>query len=152
MDVSRLSRSELIAAFGGILLLVGIFLPWYVPNTENRNAIVAGSREAVSAWDAHSLLRFLLLAAAMAPLILAYIVIRDHELSWPRGEMTAVVAMAALGLVLYSGVVTRPGEPRAQISLQLGWFLAVVGIVLMLVGGATRAAEVERARKPPGVL
>jgi hypothetical protein len=57
-----------------------------------------------------------------------------------------------LGLVLYSGIVSRPGEPRAQISLQIGWFLAVVGIVLMMVGGAKRAAEVERARKPPGVL
>jgi hypothetical protein len=26
------------------------------------------------------------------------------------------------------------------------------GIVLMMVGGAKRATEVERARKPPGVL
>jgi hypothetical protein len=30
--------------------------------------------------------------------------------------------------------------------------LAVIGIVLMMIGGAKRAAEVERARKPPGVL
>ena len=63
MHPSKLSRSEWIAVAGGLLLLVGIFLPWYVPNTENRNAIVAGSREAVSAWEAHSMLRFLLLAA-----------------------------------------------------------------------------------------
>ena len=55
MDLSKLSRSEWIAVAGGLLLLVGIFLPWYVPNSENRNAIVAGSREAVSAWEAHSL-------------------------------------------------------------------------------------------------
>jgi hypothetical protein len=80
MDLSRLSRSELIAALGGLMLLVGVFLPWYVPNTENRNAIVAGSREAVSAWQAHSLLRYLFLAAAIAPLILTYIVLRQHEL------------------------------------------------------------------------
>jgi vacuolar-type H+-ATPase subunit I/STV1 len=60
--------------------------------------------------------------------------------------------MAALGLVLYSGVVSRPGEPRSEIGLQLGWFLALLGIVLMIVGGAKRAAEVERRRKPPGVL
>jgi hypothetical protein len=152
MDVSRLSRSELIAAFGGILLLVGIFLPWYVPNTENRNAIVAGSREAVSAWDAHSLLRFLLIAAAVAPLILAWIVMRDHELSWPRGEMTAVVAIAAFGLVAYTGFLDRPGAPSGSISLQPGFYGALLGTILMIVGGAMTAGQNERVRKPPGVL
>jgi hypothetical protein len=66
--------------------------------------------------------------------------------------MTAVVAMAALGLVLYNGIVTRPGEPRSEIGLQIGWFLALLGIILMMVGGAKRATEVERKRKPPGVF
>ena len=152
MHPSRLSRSELIAALGGILLLVGVFLPWYVPNTDNPNAVVAGSREAVSAWEAHSLLRFLLLAAAIAPLILAYIVIRDHELSWPRGEMTAVVAIAAFGIIGYIGVIDRPGEPPGEIALGLGWFLSMAGVILMAVGGAMRAGSSERPRKPPGVL
>jgi hypothetical protein len=151
MLTGRLSRSEWIAVGGGLLLIVAVFLPWY-GTSENPNAVIDGERGDFSAWQVHPILRWLMLAAALAPLILAWIVLRDHELSWPRGEMTAVVAIAAFGLVLYSGIVTRPGEPRAQISLQLGWFLAIVGIVLMLVGGAKRAAEVERARKPPGVL
>jgi hypothetical protein len=151
MLTGRLSRSEWIAVAGGLLLIVAVFLPWY-GTSENPNAVIDGERGDFSAWQVHPILRWLMLAAALAPLILAWIVLRDHVLSWPRGEMTAVVAIAAFGLVLYSGIVTRPGEPRAQISLQLGWFLAIVGIVLMLVGGAKRAAEVERARKPPGVL
>jgi hypothetical protein len=151
MLTGRLSRSEWIAVGGGLLLITAVFLPWY-GTSENPNAVIDGERGDFSAWEVHPVLRWLMLAAALAPLILAWIVLRDHELSWPRGEMTAVVAIAALGLVLYSGIVTRPGEPRAQISLQIGWFLAAVGILLMLVGGATRAAEVERARKPPGVL
>jgi hypothetical protein len=151
MLAGRLSRSEWIAVSGGLLLIVAIFLPWY-GTSANPNAEIDGERGDFSAWQVHPILRWLLLAAALAPLILAYIVVRDHELSWPRGELTAVVAMAALVLVLYNGVVSRPGEPRAQISLQIGWFLAVAGIVLMMVGGAKRAAEVERARKPPGVL
>jgi hypothetical protein len=152
MHPSRLSRSEIIAALGGILLGVGIFLAWYVPNTDNRNAVVAGSREAVSAWQAHNLLRFLFLAAAVAPLILAYVVLRDHELSWPRGEMTAVVAIAAFGIIGYLGVIDRPGEPPGEIGLGLGWFLSMAGVILMAVGGAMRASGTERPRKPPGVL
>jgi hypothetical protein len=151
MLTGRLSRSEWIAVSGGLLLALAVFLPWY-GTSENPNAVIEGERGDLSAWQVHPILRWLMLAAALAPLILAWIVLREHELSWPRGEMTAVVAMAALGLVLYAGIVSRPGEPRSQISLQLGWFLAVIGIVLMMVGGAKRAAEVERARKPPGVL
>jgi len=149
---SKLSRSELIAAIGGILLGIGVFLPWYVPNKSNRNAVVANSREAVSAWDAHSILRFLFLAAAIAPLILLYIVLRDHELSWPRGEMTAVVAIAAFGIIGYLGIIDRPGDPPGEIGLGLGWFLAIGGVILMAIGGAMRAGSSERPRKPPGVL
>jgi hypothetical protein len=152
MNPSNISRSELIAALGGLLLLAGVFLSWYVPNTDNRNAIVAGSREAVSAWEAHTLLRFLFLAAAIAPLILAYIVLRDHELSWPRGELTAVVAIAAFGIIGYVGVIDRPGEPQGEIGLGIGWFLAMAGAILMAIGGAMRAGSSERPRKPPGVL
>jgi hypothetical protein len=151
LDWDRLSRSEWIAVTGGLLLAVATFLPWY-GTSENPNAIIDGSRGDFSAWDVHPIIRWLMLGAAAAPLILAWIVLRDHELSWPRGEMTAVVAMAAIGLVLYSGIVSRPGEPRSEIALQIGWFLALLGIVLMIVGGAKRASEVERRRKPPGVM
>lgn len=152
MHPSKLSRSELIASAGGILLGIGVFLAWYVPNTDNRNAVVAGSREAVSAWQAHQLLRYLFIAAALAPLILAYIVMRDHQLSWPRGELTAVVAIAAFGIIGYLGVIDRPGDPPGEIGLGIGWFLSMAGVILMAVGGAMRAGGTERPRKPPGVL
>ena len=148
----NLTKSELIAGIGGILLGFCTFMPWYEPNEANRNAVVAGSREAVSGWDAHTILRFLLLAAAIAPVILLYIVLRDHQLSWPRGEMTAVVAIAAFGIIGYLGVIDRPGEPPGEISLQWGWLGAMAGVILMAVGGAMRAGGTERPRKPPGVL
>jgi predicted permease len=148
----NLSKSEFIAAFGGILLGICVFLPWYEPNTDNRNAVVAGSREAVSAWDAHTILRVLFLVAAIAPVVLLYIVLRDHELSWPRGEMTAVIAIAAFGFIGYLGIIDRPGEPKGEISLQYGWIGALLGVILMAVGGAMRAGGTERPRKPPGVL
>src|SRR3954447_15804140 len=152
MNLSRLGRGELLAVLGGLLLALGVFLPWYETNPDNRNANVDGATGSFSAWDAHPILRWLLLAAAAAPLILAWGIVRDHALSWPRGEMTAVVGMIALVLVLYVGLVDRPGEPSGQISLKLGWFVSLLGIVLMLTGGALRASGTERPRKPPGVL
>src|SRR4051794_21088062 len=122
MDLGRIGRGELLAALGGILLAVGIFLPWYKTNPDNPNAVVNGSTGSFSAWEAHPILRWFLLAAAAAPLILLWIVVRDHELSWPRGEMTAVVAIAAFGLVTYFGIIDRPGDPSGEVSLGIGWF------------------------------
>ena len=152
MDFRRISTSEIVAAVGGLLLVIGVFLPWYSPSEDNPNANVNGVRDAVSAFDAHSILRWLLLAAALAPLILLWIVIRDHDLSWPRGEMTAVIGIIAFGLVAYVGIIDRPGEPPSQIGLGFGWFVSVVGTILIAVGGSYRASTTERPRKPPGVL
>ena len=137
---------------GGLLLAVCLFLPWYETDPDNPNAVIDGARGALSGWEVHPTMRWLLLAAAAAPLILIWIVIRDHELSWPRGEMTAVAAIAAFGLVAYAGFLDRPGEPGGAISLQLGFFGALLGTILMIVGGAMSAGETERVRKPPGVL
>ena len=152
MDLSRLERGELIAALGGILLAVGIFLPWYSTSSDNANALIDGRRGDLSAWTVHPIMRWLLLAAAVAPLILVWIIVRDHELSWARGEVTAVVGIAAFGLIFYAGVIDRPGEPSGEISLGIGWFLSLLGSILMVAGAASTAAGTEKPRKPPGVF
>jgi hypothetical protein len=152
MHVGRLGRGELVAALGGVLLAVCLFLPWYETSPDNRNAVIDGARGALSGWEVHGFMRWLLLAAAAAPFILIWIVIRQHELSWPRGEMTAVTAIAAFGLVAYTGFLDRPGEPGGAISLQPGFYGALLGTILMILGGAMSAGETERVRKPPGVM
>jgi MFS family permease len=152
MNFSRLGRGECLAVLGGLLLALSLFLPWYATNPDNRNAVIDGMRGSVSGWTAFGILHWALLAAAAAPLILAWIILRDHQLSWPRGELTAVVGMIAIVLVLYVGLVERPGTPPSQISLKIGWHLAVLGCALTILGGAMRAGGTERPRKPPGVL
>jgi hypothetical protein len=152
MHFDRLGRGELVAGAGGLLLAVCLFLPWYETDPDNPNATIDGATGALSGWQVHQILRWLLLAAAAAPFILIWIVIRDHELSWPRGEMTAVAAIAAFGLVAYSGLLDRPGQPSGAISLQLGYFGALLGTILMIAGGAISAGQTERVRKPPGVM
>jgi hypothetical protein len=151
MDFSQLRRGELAAFVGGLVLVIAVFLPAYSPS-DNPNAIVAGSHSAVSIWEANSISRVLLLLAALAPIILTYIVVRQHELSWPRGELTAVVGLTATTLLFWHGIIQRPGEPSGQISLSIGWYLAFLGALAIASGGAVRAAQSERRRKPPGVL
>jgi hypothetical protein len=148
----NLTWHEFLAMGGGVLLAVGLFLPWY--HLENSRATIAGQTGPgdFTAWEVHDIQKWLLLAAAAAPLILAWIILRGHKLSWARGEMTAVTSIAAFGLIAYSGLIDKPGEPQSLVSLKYGWFMSLLGVILMLVGSALRASEVERARKPPGVL
>ncbi|MDQ6915030.1 MAG: hypothetical protein M3155_04380 [Actinomycetota bacterium] len=151
MKPGNLQRGEWIAIAGGLLLALSVFLDWY---HLSGNAVLQGHHApaSVSCWGAHPIMRWLLLAAGAAPLILAWIIIREHELSWPRGQVTMVVAIAALGLIFYSGIVDRPGDPSGDVSLRLGWFLALIASILMLVGSVMRQSESEAVRKPPGTI
>ena len=153
MDFSRLQWSDILAAIGGVILALSVFATkTYEARPESPTAQIEGLRGTVSIWQVHPILRWLLLAAAFAPIILVYIIVRDHELSWPRGEMTAVVGLAAVTLLFYVGIIDRPGEPSGQIELDWSWYTAMAGAVMIAVGGAIRASSTERKRKPPGVL
>src|SRR3954452_24812893 len=152
MDFSKLRMGEIAAAIGGLVLVVAVFLPAYSPNTDNPNATVAGGRSDASIWEAHGIIRILLLLTAIAPIVLVYIIARGHELSWPRGELTAVLGLAAATLLFYAGIIDRPGEPSGEIGLTFGWFLAFLAALAVAAGGAIRSSEHERRRKPPGVL
>jgi len=158
MDFRQLDRGELLAAVGGILLGISVFLAWYsLGNSEQNghNLVSLNSCRgpgSCSGWHALTILRFLLLLAALAPVILAWIIIRGHALSWPRGELTAVTALAALTFTLFRGVIDRPGTPPGQISIDFGWWVALLGGLLILIGSIWRSRESAARRKPPGVL
>jgi hypothetical protein len=148
-----LDRGELIATVGGLLLGISLALSWF--ELGNRHATLAGCRgpnTSCTGWAALPILRFLLLIAAAAPAILAWVIIRGHALSWPRGELTAVTALVALTQILFVGVLDKPGMPRSEISLSVGWFVALGGGLLILFGSVFRAKESSARRKPPGVL
>lgn len=152
MDVSKLQRGELIAIVGGLILAVGLFIKWYESVSPLATIADHTGRGTYSGWDVHTLMRWLLIAAAIAPLILGWIIIRDHALSWPRGQLTSVVAIAAIGLLFYNGIIDRPGDPSSQIELEWGWYVAMVGALLMLAGSVMRQQETEIKRKPPGTI
>jgi hypothetical protein len=153
MDTKALNRGELIAIVGGILLGVSLFLAWY--SLGNQHALLnscKGPNTSCTGWAALTILRYVLLITAVAPLILAYIIIRGHALSWPRGELTAVIALVALSLTLFRGVLDHPGTPSGEISIAAGWWVALAGGLMILIGSVWRSQESAARRKPPGVL
>jgi len=155
VDLRALNRGELIAAAGGILLVISIFLSWYSLGNGFAHVGSCGPHapnSSCSAWDAMPVFRYLFLLAAVAPVILAWIIARGHALAWPRGELTAVVAVVSLILTLFLGVIDHPGSPPEEVSVSYGWYIALAGGALMLAGSVWRSQESAPRRKPPGVL
>jgi hypothetical protein len=50
------------------------------------------------------------------------------------------------------GVIDHPGTPPGEISVTTGWFVALVGDLLILMGAIFRSQQSAGRRKPPGVL
>jgi hypothetical protein len=158
MNFGRLARGEWVAMAGGVLLGISLFVKCYEAQPENRFATLETGERGVcgdntcSFWAVHDIARWIVLLAVLSPFILAYIIARDYELSWPRGQVTSVTAIFGMGLVLYLGLIERPGDPTGAIELEIGWYGMLTGYLLMLVGSFMRQAESEIKRKPPGTL
>jgi hypothetical protein len=164
MDFSRLDRNRvLLGGIGSIVLITSLlFLPWY-----SLSHLAPGAREAQDAWicgsgdysctgfDTFPLMRWLLLAGALAPLILGWILVRGHRLSWAPGELTMVVGFVAMVLIGYNGLIDKPGSGPQEIgvSLDYGYWLALLGSIAIAATGFLRSqAGQKRERKAPGTV
>jgi hypothetical protein len=153
VNIRALNRGEVLATVGGILLVVSVFLAWFsLGNGHAQLNSCHGAGVKCTGWNSLSAFRYLLILAAIAPIILSWIIVRGHALAWPRGEMTAVVAVIAIILTLFRGVIDPPGSPPEEINVTYGFFIALVAGILMLLGSVWRAQESAPRRKPPGVL
>ena len=152
MDFRQLDRGELIAVLGGAILGLSVFLAWYTLG--DRYTVLGhcrGPDSSCTAWNSLLIVRFLLLIAAVAPAVLAWIILRGHALSWPRGEMTAIIAIAALTFTVFRGVIDKPGTPPGEIGISFGWWIGLVGGALILIGSVARTKESMTTRTPPGL-
>ena len=146
MDTSRLSRSEYMAVAGAVLLVIALFLPWYQPTPGNVAANIDGaardlqrlgraSRSCAGSCCCSRLRRSSSPRSSSAA----------TRCPWPRGEMTAVVAIAGLrpaALLRLRRQARRPGErDLAEVRL-LRWRCSA--ILLILIGSASAHGRDER--------
>ena len=160
MEDTKLSRMELFGIIAGAILVASLFLEWFslektdVQRDEADDWVCGEGNTSCSGFDSFPILRWLLIAAAASPLILSYIVLRGHKLSWPRGEMTAVVGLTAFVLIAYNGLIDKPSPNDLGISLSYGYFLALLASLGIFFAGGFRAVESGGGaqRKPPATF
>ena len=154
LDTSRLTPGELGGCIAAVILVLSMFLPWYGTSDSNPNSTIGGASggDSVNAFDTFATMDYLLLAAASAPFILAWIVARGHKLTWKPGEVTMIVGITAFVLILCNGIILgRPGD-SVDISLSIGYLVGLIASAGLLVAGYLRQSFYGDARKPPGVI
>lgn len=169
MEFSRLHPIRTaVGAIASLVLVVSLLaLPWYSLESNpqraadspdfNPGAFICGTGDfSCTGFETFPVLRWLLLAAALAPAILGWILVRGHKLSYPPGEMTMLAGFAAFVLIAYNGIIDRPGSAVAEtgVSLDYGYWLAL--LAAGAIGGVGFARSLESggrpARKAPGTV
>ena len=162
MHFSKLSRAELLGIAAAALLVVALLLlNWYdlgqTPNRRMGNDFVCGQNQySCSGWETFPILRWILIAVAAAPPILAYIVVRGHKLSWAPGELTMVLGFSAFVLIAYNGFLDPPGDGTSEIKVtrDVGYYVALAASLGIAAAGIGRAMEAQKGavRKAPGTV
>lgn len=160
MDTSKIGREEIIGIVAGLILILSLFLQWYsldtggVERDETEDWVCGVGNNSCSGFDTFPILRWLLIAAALAPMILSYILVRGHSLSWPRGELTAIVGLTAFVLIAYNGLVDKPSPNDIGVNIAYGYWIALLASIGIFVAGGFRAVESGGGaqRKPPATF
>ena len=168
-DIRRIHSSEFVGFLGSAILLGSLFLNWWSTScasraakemavrageagTCNPNSNIQHKFGTFNAFQTYTVLDWLLVAACIAPFVLAWIIARGEALSWRPGEVTMIVGILAFFLILLNGVILGHPGSDIQITFEIGYLVGLVGSFLIFLGGFLRQAMAIRSRKPPGVL
>jgi hypothetical protein len=142
MDLGKLRRGELIAAIGGLVLLIALFFfDWYSAGASV--TLPLGTTVNVSgdfgAWDGEGFLGFLanlvILAAALSAIGLAVLTATSRTIALPvaASALTTALGIGAVVMVLLR-MVFQPG-PNELIDLKFGILLALIAALVVAYGG-----------------
>ncbi len=128
-----LGRGRILTALGGLLALVGCFLPWY---TVGGQALTARSS---NAFEGAGILVFIAAVLVLTLILLPYAAGEGRRPSVDRG--TSYVLVAGLGVV---GLLLRIVQDHSELQnpspvpflpdRALGLWIAGVGLVLIVAG------------------
>jgi hypothetical protein len=136
VELSRLRPGELIAAAGGVGLLVVMFFDWYAAGGRTQ---VAGRDIDISvgfnAWQAFGITDILLALTALTAIGLAVLTATQRSPALPvaASVITSTVGILATLLVLYR-ILNQPG-PNEFIEVKFPAFLGFLCVLAIAAGG-----------------
>ena len=141
MDLSKIRRGELVAAIGGIVLLIALlFLNWYGVGGSVETPLGDFSIGAeFGAWDAQGFLgtlaNLVILAAGVVAVGLAILTATARTVALPvaAGALTTALGLASVVLI-FGRMLFQPGD-NDFVGLEFGIFVALAGAVAVTVGG-----------------
>lgn len=149
MDISRLSRGQLVAGASALLLFIFMFFSWF-------SIDFPGNSVGFSGWDALGWLEvLLLLLAIVAGVAFAAMAFMAQS---PRLPVAPAAIVAGLGIVAVLLVVIRLIDPVLDLDRSIGLFLGLIaaagiafgGFLGMQESGTTFAGEADRLRSGGG--
>jgi hypothetical protein len=142
MELGKLRRGEMIAAAGGIALLISMFfVDWYAGGADISTPFgdVSVNSAGFGPWDGQgftgTIADLVILAAALAAIGLAVVTATSRTVALPvaASALTATLGIAAVVMVLLR-MVFQPG-PNEFIELRFGIFLALISSAVIAYGG-----------------
>jgi hypothetical protein len=141
MDLGRIKGGQLIAAVGGIVLLISLlFLNWYGVGGSVQTSFGSISVGAdFGAWDGQgfsgTIANLIMLAAGLAAVGLALLTATSRTVALPvaASALTAGLGIGAVTMVLLR-ILFQPG-PNGLVDLKFGIFLALAGALGVAYGG-----------------
>jgi hypothetical protein len=119
----RIDAGELLAALGGLIVIVALFLDWYGP---------------ADGWSAFEALDLVIAALALCAIAVAA---SSFGAGWPLGPRT----LLPVGLLLLVIIAVQLADPPPAVpdgDLEAGAWLALGGAALVLLGGILRTASI----------
>ena len=145
MDFSRLRPGDIVAALGGIALIVALFLDWFgiSPVTPSGQVVsnfpgINTNPTGTDAWQSLQFIDFCLLLTGIVAVKAAALRVLGKRLAGPFPISAAVCLLGAVAALL---VLWRIFDPPSDGSLKVGVFLGLASTLAITYGGYMASLE-----------
>ncbi|HEY5197528.1 MAG TPA: hypothetical protein VIJ51_10935 [Solirubrobacteraceae bacterium] len=136
VDFNRIRPAELVAGFGGLVLAVAMFLPWFEFSSGN-----------LDAWSAFTVIDVLLALTALSGVGVFWVTLTR---SGPAIPVAAGVWTTTIGLVSTLCVGLRlVDRPAGSFDTCVGVWLGLAGALLVLIGAWVGLNDERPSRRSP---
>jgi hypothetical protein len=135
VDPRRLSWGEWLAAAGGVVMLIALFLPWYSTGSQD-----------LTAWQSMAVDDVILALAALLAIAGAFVVGSTRLGSLSVAATAIAILPAVVGLVVTVYRLLSPA-PSEDVSLEVGAWLGLAAALAIAVGAWAGADDEGPARR-----